>query len=77
MSVQPKFSLLAATRHVGWGGVSKLRMILEKLPHASVTLHGDAHAVAISKNISGRSIESKTIPLQNSMFRSSSTIRLR
>jgi hydroxymethylcytosylglucuronate/cytosylglucuronate synthase len=53
MSDQPKFSLLAATRHVGWGGVSKLRMILDKLPHASVTLHGDAHSVAITREYLG------------------------
>jgi hydroxymethylcytosylglucuronate/cytosylglucuronate synthase len=53
MSVQPKFSLLAATRHVGWGGVSKLRMILDKLPHASVTLHGNAHSVAITREYLG------------------------
>jgi hydroxymethylcytosylglucuronate/cytosylglucuronate synthase len=53
MSVQPKFSLLAATRHVGWGGVSKLRMILDKLPHASVTLHGDEHSVAITRKYLG------------------------
>lgn len=53
MSVQKKFSLLAATRHVGWGAVSKLRMILEKLPHANVTLHGDAHSVAITKKYLG------------------------
>jgi hydroxymethylcytosylglucuronate/cytosylglucuronate synthase len=53
MSVQTKFSLLAATRHIGWGGVSKLRMILEKLPHASVTLHGDAHSVAITRKYLG------------------------
>lgn len=53
MSVQPKFSLLAATRHVGWGGVSKLRMTLDKLPHASVTLHGDEHSVAITREYLG------------------------
>ncbi len=53
MPVQPKFSLLAATRHVGWGGVGKLRLILEKLPQANVTLHGDAHAVAITKEFLG------------------------
>jgi len=53
MFVQPKFSLLAATRHVGWGGVGKLRLILEKLPHASVTLHGDAHSVAITREFLG------------------------
>ena len=53
MSVERQFSLLAATRHVGWGGVSKLRMILEKLPHARVTLHGDAHSVAITRKYLG------------------------
>ena len=53
MSVRSKFSLLAATRHVGWGGVGKLRLILEKLPHARVTLHGDEHAIAITKQFLG------------------------
>jgi hydroxymethylcytosylglucuronate/cytosylglucuronate synthase len=54
MSVRSKFSLIAATRHVGWGGVGKLRLILEKLPHARVTLHGDEHAIAITKQFLGR-----------------------
>jgi hydroxymethylcytosylglucuronate/cytosylglucuronate synthase len=53
MSVQPKFSLLAATRHVGWGGVGKLRLILEKLPGARVRLHGDEHSVAITRQFLG------------------------
>jgi hydroxymethylcytosylglucuronate/cytosylglucuronate synthase len=53
MSVQPQFSLLAATRHIGWGGVGKLRLILEKLPHASVTLHGDNHTIAMTKQFLG------------------------
>jgi hydroxymethylcytosylglucuronate/cytosylglucuronate synthase len=53
MPVQSKFSLLAATRHVGWGGVGKLRLILEKLPHARVSLHGDEHSVAITKQFLG------------------------
>jgi hydroxymethylcytosylglucuronate/cytosylglucuronate synthase len=53
MPPQPKFSLLAATRHVGWGAVGKLRLILEKLPCASVTLHGDEHAIAITKEFLG------------------------
>jgi hydroxymethylcytosylglucuronate/cytosylglucuronate synthase len=53
MSAQPTFSLLAATRHVGWGGVGKLRLILEKLPQARVTLHGDAHSVAITREFLG------------------------
>jgi hydroxymethylcytosylglucuronate/cytosylglucuronate synthase len=51
--VERKFSLLAATRHVGWGGVGKLRLILEKLPNARVTLHGDEHSVAKTKRFLG------------------------
>ena len=53
MSTQPGFSLLAATRHIGWGGVGKLRLILEKLPCAHVVLHGDEHAIAITKEFLG------------------------
>jgi hydroxymethylcytosylglucuronate/cytosylglucuronate synthase len=51
--VERKFSLLAATRHVGWGGVGKLRLILEKLPNACVTLHGDEHSVTKTKRFLG------------------------
>jgi hydroxymethylcytosylglucuronate/cytosylglucuronate synthase len=53
MFIQQKFSLLAATRHIGWGGIGKLRLILEKLPSAHVALHGDEHAVAITKEFLG------------------------
>jgi hydroxymethylcytosylglucuronate/cytosylglucuronate synthase len=53
MFIQEKFSLLAATRHIGWGGIGKLRLILEKLPPAHVALHGDEHAVAITKEFLG------------------------
>jgi len=53
MSIEPGFSLLAATRHVGWGGVGKLRLILEKLPDVHVVLHGDEHAIAITKQFLG------------------------
>jgi hydroxymethylcytosylglucuronate/cytosylglucuronate synthase len=53
MSTQPKFSLLAATRHIGWGGVGKLRLILEKLPGANVVLHGDEHTIALKKDFLG------------------------
>lgn len=53
MSEQPEFSLLAATRHIGWGGVGKLRLILDKLPSAEVVLHGDEHSVAITKEFFG------------------------
>jgi hydroxymethylcytosylglucuronate/cytosylglucuronate synthase len=48
-----RFSLLAATRHIGWGGVGKLRLILEKLPQASVTIHGDEHIVTMTKQFLG------------------------
>jgi hydroxymethylcytosylglucuronate/cytosylglucuronate synthase len=53
MSIQPEFSLLAATRNIGWGGVGKLRLILDKLPSARVVLHGDEHATALKKNFLG------------------------
>jgi hydroxymethylcytosylglucuronate/cytosylglucuronate synthase len=53
MSIQPNFSLLAATRHIGWGGVGKLRLILEKLPNAHVALHGDERSVALKKEFLG------------------------
>ncbi len=53
MSDQPRISLLAATRHIGWGGVGKLRLILEKLPCAEVVLHGDEHSAAITKEFLG------------------------
>jgi hydroxymethylcytosylglucuronate/cytosylglucuronate synthase len=53
MSIEPKFSLLAATRHIGWGGVGKLHLLLEKLPCAHVVLHGDEHAIAITKEFLG------------------------
>jgi hydroxymethylcytosylglucuronate/cytosylglucuronate synthase len=53
MPDQSKFSLLAATRHIGWGGVGKLRLILEKLPCAEVALYGDEHSTAITKEFLG------------------------
>ncbi len=53
MSDQPKFSLLAATRSIGWGGVGKLRLILDKLPSAHVVLHGDARTAALKKEFLG------------------------
>jgi hydroxymethylcytosylglucuronate/cytosylglucuronate synthase len=53
MSEQREFSLLTATRHIGWGGVGKLRLILEKLPCAEVVLHGDEQSAAITKEFLG------------------------
>ena len=53
MSFQSKFSLLAATRHIGWGGVGKLHLILEKLPSADIVLHGDEATVAMTKRFLG------------------------
>jgi len=53
MSIQPSFSLLAATRHIGWGRVGKLRLILEKLPGAQIVLHGDERSVALKKDFLG------------------------
>jgi len=53
MPIESKFSLLAATRQIGWGGVGKLRLILEKLPSAHVVLHGDERSVALNKDFLG------------------------
>jgi hydroxymethylcytosylglucuronate/cytosylglucuronate synthase len=53
MSIEPEFSLLAATRHIGWGAVGKLRLILEKLPGAHIVLHGDERSVAMNKDFLG------------------------
>jgi hydroxymethylcytosylglucuronate/cytosylglucuronate synthase len=53
MSTEGKFALLAATRHIGWGAIGKLRLILEKLPDADVTLHGDEHAVTLTREFLG------------------------
>jgi len=53
MSVQRTISLLAATRHIGWGGVGKLQLILEKLPFADIVLHGDEPTVAMTKQFLG------------------------
>jgi len=46
MSNQERFSLLAATRRIGWGGVGKLRLILDQLPCADVVLYGDEEFTA-------------------------------
>jgi hydroxymethylcytosylglucuronate/cytosylglucuronate synthase len=46
MSDQERFSLLAATRRIGWGGVGKLRLILDQLPCADVVLYGDEQFTA-------------------------------
>jgi hydroxymethylcytosylglucuronate/cytosylglucuronate synthase len=51
--IQPSFTLLAAARHIGWGGVGKLRLILERLPHAQIMLHGDEHSIAITREFLG------------------------
>ena len=53
MSIEPEFSLLAATRSIGWGGVGKLGLILEKLPSAHVVLHGDEYTNALKKEFLG------------------------
>lgn len=45
--------MLVAIRHIGWGAVGKLRLILEKLPNARVTLDGDAHSVAMTREYLG------------------------
>jgi hydroxymethylcytosylglucuronate/cytosylglucuronate synthase len=62
MAIQPEFSLLAATRSIGWGGVGKLRLILDKLPSAHVVLHGDEHSIALKKDFLGsqHKVEART-----------------
>ena len=50
---RPKFSLLAAVRYYGWGGVGKLRLILDELPHADVTLYGNARITGLTKDLLG------------------------
>ena len=50
---RPKFSLLAAVRYYGWGGVGKLRLILDELPHADVTLYGSARITGLTKDLLG------------------------
>ncbi len=53
MPNQPSFSLLAATRHIGWGGVGKLRLILDKLPSAQVVLYGNEHITGLMNEFLG------------------------
>jgi hydroxymethylcytosylglucuronate/cytosylglucuronate synthase len=53
MSVERRFSLLAATRHIGWGGVGKLRLILDKLPSAEVGLYDNQNVAALTKQFLG------------------------
>lgn len=50
---RPKFSLLAAVRYYGWGGIGKLRLILDELPHADVTLYGNARITGLTKDLLG------------------------
>jgi hydroxymethylcytosylglucuronate/cytosylglucuronate synthase len=51
--IEPEFSLLAAPRQIGWGPVGKLRLILERLPSAKVTVYGDENTVARVKRFLG------------------------
>jgi hydroxymethylcytosylglucuronate/cytosylglucuronate synthase len=53
MRSPPTFSMLVAIRHIGWGAVGKLRLILEELPNARVTLRDDAHAIEMTKKYLG------------------------
>lgn len=48
-----KFSLLVAIRYFGWGGLGKLRLILDQLPHADVTLYGNARIIGLTKELLG------------------------
>jgi hydroxymethylcytosylglucuronate/cytosylglucuronate synthase len=66
MPNQPKFLLLAATSHVGWGGVGKLRLILEKLPCAQVALHDDEHTIALTREFLGSDHKFSDHPPQGS-----------
>ena len=51
MSDQSTFSLLVAIRYFGWGGLGKLRLILDQLPRARISLHGDPRIVSITKEL--------------------------
>ena len=51
MSDQSTFSLLVAIRYFGWGGLGKLRLILDQLPRARIALHGDPRIVSITKEL--------------------------
>ena len=53
MFVAPTFSLLVAIRHIGRGAIGKLRLIVERLPNARVTIRDDAHAVALTRDYLG------------------------
>lgn len=48
-----QFSLLAAIRYFGWGGLGKLRLILDELPNARVTLYGNARITGLTKELLG------------------------
>jgi hydroxymethylcytosylglucuronate/cytosylglucuronate synthase len=66
MPNQKEFSVLVATRSIGWGAVGKLRLILEKMPFADVVLHGDEQTIARTKKFLGPQHEFRapTSPLQ-------------
>ena len=48
---QPK--LLAAIRHFGWGGLGKLRLILDQLPQAEVALYGEGRITGLTEELLG------------------------
>lgn len=48
-----KFSLLAAIRYFGWGGLGKLRLILDNLPRARVALYGGRRITTLTKEMLG------------------------
>lgn len=53
MSDDGKFSLLVAIRYFGWGGLGKLRLILDNLPNARVALYGSTRINALTKEVLG------------------------
>lgn len=53
MSDQSTFSLLVAALDLGWGSLGKLRLILDQLPSARITLHGSSRIVGLTKELLG------------------------
>jgi hydroxymethylcytosylglucuronate/cytosylglucuronate synthase len=45
--------LLAAIRHFGWGGLGKLRLILDELPQTDVALYGGGRITGITEDLLG------------------------
>ena len=62
MSDNVEFSLLVATLDLGWGSLGKLRLILDQLPSARITLHGSSRIVGLTKELLGSRYEFRHPP---------------